>query len=473
MGLRLDHEDDIWKAQEGALKEMYECMAHPGSNARCDRDPATVNDPEGFRAYDRTFPKDPVNIAPRLGFVYRVGGEDRDVIRGSWGLFYDPIIANIPNFNWANLCTDCFPSLPFLLPTQMTAGSIALPGAPPLPVDFTLNNWVNDPSLKAWVDDLVGTLGPAKLTQTNGAAGGLQFIVSPDWSSPYTSSFSLGWGHAFNNMLILDTNLIYRRGFHQIRWESFSGRSSGREAPWPAVTDPNTGIATYPGGLTVLTSDGKSEYMSLQLSVRGRYPRFEFGASLNLSQALATQDAGSTGFFGSDGGVIDIFDGGNIKFTGGDVDSEWGRVSGDQAIYAFLYGLYRFPRAGVSVAGELTYGSRVAVHGTGGGVDLNGDGFPPWGFPVDEEYAGGRGGGLGGDLINIDLRISKAFDTGKDTTLEAFLDIFNVTDQDNYSTYVSHRQFVSPGVTNPGYLSPLGNTLTPPRTVQLGTRFSF
>ena len=353
------------------------------------------------------------------------------------------------------------------------AGSTPIPGGPPLPNDFTLNNWVNDPSLKTWVDSILATLGPATITQDN--FGGLDIIVSPDWSSPYTSSYSVGWGHAFNDRLGFDTNLIYRRGFHQMRWESFQGINSGRDAPWPAVTDPNTGIATYPGGLTILTSDGKSEYLSLQLSARGRYPKFDFGATLNLSEATATQDAGGTGFFSADEGPIDIFDGGNIKFTGGDVDSEWGRVSGDQALYAFLYGLYRFGY-GFSLSAEVTYGTRVAVHGTSGGVDLNGDGFPPWVFPLNEEYAGGRGGGLGGDLFNIDMRLSKVFNTGKGTAMEMFLDVFNLTDHDNYSTLVSHRQFVSQGgtfVTNPDYLSPLGNTVTPPRTVQLGTRFSF
>jgi len=44
--------------------------------------------------------------------------------------------------------------------------------------------------------------------------------------------------------------------------------------------------------------------------------------------------------------------------------------------------------------------------------------------------------------------------------------------EDNYGTSVSHRQ-LSNGVPNPLYLQPIGNTVAPARTVQLGLRYSF
>ena len=413
-------------------------------------------------------------VSPRIGFVYDVKGEGKDIIRGSWGLFRDQQINQLAQINWVNNCPDCFPVLPFLLgcalglpgcsaTTQLTAGTVVLPNAPPMPNDFTLNNWVNDPSLRAWLEDLTSALGPLTLPQPPFAA-----LNSPDWETPYTSSYSFGWGHSFSQNLVLDTNLVYRRGFHQMRAESFAGLNSGRESPFPAFTDPN-GVATYPGNLRILTSDGKSEYVSLQLSFQGRYPKFDFTANLNLSEALGTQDSGSTAFFTADPGkTIDILDGGNIQFTGGSVDSEWGRMSGDQSIYAFLFGIYRFPH-NFRASAQIAYGSRVAIHPFSG-EDLNGDGH------TSSEYGGSRGGSLGDEFFNINCRISKLFDTGKGTSLEIYMDVFNLLDNDNTSTFLIHRQFVNVGGQirpNPAFLGPIGTTLTPPRTVQLGTRFTF
>lgn len=457
------------------MRSFYECLADPANNAVCGRDPATINPPAGIQGFSRTFPRDPVNVSPRLGFIYRVAGADTDVLRGSWGLFYDSVLGNIPFFNWAANCPDCYPGGPFLIgcdpsdlgscssTTRLTAGTVVQSNLPPLPVDFTLYNYVNDPRLRAWIDSIPSAQGPATFND------GLGFLVSPEWSAPYTSSFSVGWGHAFSPNLAVDTNVIYRHGYHQMRSERYAGGNSGREAPWPAITDPNTGVATYIGDLGILTSDGQTKYYSLQTSVSGRYPKFDFGASLNLSEARGTQDNAGTAPYTADYGAIDIWDGGNIEYTGGSIRNEWGRTSGSQAVYAFLHGTFRFPRA-FQTSAEVAYGSTVAVH-PWAGVDVNGDGFDS-----GNEYAGTRGSGHGGDFFNINLRLAMTFATGKGTHLETFVDIFNLTNHDNYGALVFHRQFDYEGAQIspfPDYLAPVGSTLTPPRTLQFGIRFSF
>ncbi|MBI1950406.1 MAG: hypothetical protein HYS34_03470 [Acidobacteria bacterium] len=429
--------------------------------------------------FRRTFPQDPLNISPRLGFVYRVGGGDTDVIRGSWGLFYDQVFGNnAAVFSWVNNCPNCYPALPPLLgcdpsdlqgcsaTTQLRAGTVVNPRLPPLPVDFTLNNWVNDPRLRAWIQQADASRQAATFDDN------IFGIISPDYETNYNSSYALGWGHAFNLSLALDVNAVYRRGYHQYRMETLGGRASGRESPWPAVTDPCTGVATYDGLMNISMSNGATRYYSLQVGLKGRSRRFDFGASLNVSRARGTQDNAGTGLWTADGGSHQAFGGGNIQFTGGPIGSEWGQTSGDQRLYAFLHGLYRFPR-GLQAAAQVAWGTRAAVHPFAG-VDLNGDGFGE-GF-IDSEYAGRRGGGEGGDLFNVNCRVSKLFDTGKGTRLETFLDIFNLTNRDNYGTFVFHRQFLDTGgqfQPNPDYLRPIGNTLTPPRTVQVGMKVHF
>jgi len=476
LGLRVDQEAGLWDTEKGANRAFYECLADPANNAKCGRDPATTNPPRGVPKFQHTLPQDPLNISPRLGFVYNVGGGDTDVLRGSWGLFYDQVFGNNAAVGaWANNCQDCYPALPPLAgcdpsdlqgcaaTTRLTAGTIVHPGLPPLPVDFTLNNWVNDPRLHAWVKQLDSSLRGA--TFDDNIASGL---ISPDFKANYNSSYSLGWGHAFNQGLALDVNAVYRRGYRQYRWETLGGRASGREAPWPAVTDPATGLANYGGFMNIFTSDGATRYDSLQVGLKGRYSRFDFGASLNVSRARGTQDNAGTGAVTADGGPNQSVDGGNIQFTGGPIGNEWGQISGDQRLYAFLHGIYRFPH-GIQTAAQVAWGTKTAVHPFAG-VDLNGDGF------TDNEYSGRRGGGEGGDLFNINCRISKLIEIGKGTRLETFLDIFNLTNRDNYATFVFHRQFLDNGgqfQPNPDYLKPIGNTLTPPRTLQLGMKVHF
>jgi len=468
-GARVDRDQDVFKdATTGINKAFYECFAHPSNDARCgNRDP-NAPAPLGFNGFNNTFPKDPTNISPRVGFVYRVNGEDKDVLRGSWGLYYDKLIDNLVIFMRQNLSPFFSPALPVLAGcdttsdpncanTQLTAGTVVDARLAPLPADFTLANWQNSGSgLRPWFNTLTTLLGPATFNDA-------VFMPTPDWKTPYTSAYSVGWGHVFTPRLSIDSNLIYRAGFHQLTRQSYRGRNSGRESPFPFD---NTG-GGYTGISDFFTTDGKTQYIALQESIKGRWPNFDFGVNVTLSQALGTQDNGGTG--PTDGGPVDIFEGGNIRFTGGQIDSEWGKISGDQFLYAFLYGIYRLPMQ-FQVAGQISYGTKTAYQGFAG-VDLNQDGFNS-----QNEYAGTRGSGLGDDFFDVTLRGSKDFATGAGTKLQVYADVFNAMNRVNHGLFVIHQQLTTSGgsiVRNPQYGKPTGDTLTRPRTVQLGLRFTF
>lgn len=474
LGLRIDRDQGIFKdAQVGMNAEIYQCLADPSDAHKCGLDPNTPNpsnSPRGVPDFDRTYPGDQTNIAPRLGLVYNVGGKSKDILRGSWGLFYDRLLDNLVTFMRHNLSPFVSPSLPGLqgcdvtsdptcASTQLLAGTVPVAGYAPLPADFTLFNWEDPASgLREWLTGLSSIQGP--ITFNDGAA-----MPSPDWKTPYTSSFSVGWGHAFSSKLTLDTNVLYRRGYRQVFNPALAGRESGRDAPFPVVVDSTTGTATYPGFLHLITTEGKSKYVSLQSSLKGHYTNFDFGVNVNVSKATGTGDTGTTY---TSGGAFDLFPGGNIKFTGGDIDSEWGRISGDQTYYTFMYGTYRFPH-GFETSMELIYGSVTAFHGYAG-LDLNQDG---WNW---DDYAGERGGGRGDDLFNVNLRAGKRFKTGKGTVSELYLDVFNVFNRVNYGFYVDHRQLdgtPTDYVPNPNYGKPFGESVTPPRTAQVGFRFTF
>jgi len=473
LGLRVDRDHDLFKdAKKGINRDFYECFADPTDHAKCGRDPNTPNPPPGFHGFENTFPENPTNISPRLGFVYRVAGQEQDVFRGSWGLFYDKLIDNLVIFMRQNVSPVVSPILPALLGcpedaggvpdcsgTQLTAGTVVDPRLPPLPADFSLANWL-DPSsgLQGWFGTLTSILGEATFDDA-------VFIPSPDWKTPYTSAFSVGWGHSFSPRLALDLNAIWRRGFHQLTRQSFRGRQSGRHAPFPAgAIDPNTGLAEYPGIADFFTTDGKADYRALQGSLKGRFTNLDFVWNVNISRAAGTQDSGGTA--PTDGGPIDIFEGGNIRFTGGDINDEWGLISGDQRFYTFLYGLYRLPLQ-FQVASQVAYGSTTAFQPFAN-VDLNSDGFNSL-----NEYRGVRGSGKGDDLFFINLRASKTFNTGKGTAAEIYADVFNLTNHVNHGLFVIHQQFDSPGVRFSSFEAPTGSTVTRPRTLQIGARFTF
>jgi len=473
LGLRVDVDAGVFdEADEGVNRGFYECFAHPHDAHACGLDPNVpnpINPPRKTVSFHNTYPDETqVNVSPRVGFVYRVGGEDKDVVRASWGLFYDKLLDNLAVFMRSNNSPSYSPALPPLAGCDITqdpncamaqvlAGSAPIAGYDPLPADFTLANWENPASgLRSWVKGLRRVQGPATFDD-------FVAMPSPDWKTPYTSAFSLGWGHQFRPGLVLDTNLVYRRGFRQPFSPGFAGRATGRDAPFPVVVDPNTGTAQYPGFVGIISSEGKSQYVALQTSLRGRSAKFDFACNLTLSEATGTQDLGgtltTTGF--------ELFPTANIRWTGGDIDSEWGRVSGNQTLYAFLYGNYRLPM-GFRTSAQVIYGTKTSFHGVGV-ADLNGDGFL-------DDYSGTRGGGLGDDYFLINWRLSKTFNTGKGTSAEIYLDVFNVLNHVNHGIYVVTQPYTTvAGVprTNPDYAKPTGATLSPPRTAQLGMRFSF
>src|SRR5262249_45610944 len=156
-----------------------------------------------------------------------------------------------------------------------------------------------------------------------------------DWSTPYQNSYSAGWGHRFNAEWALDMNAIYAQGRNQYRYWNFRGRNSGSN---PATTAAQENF---------FTTDGKTEYVSFQTSLKARKRNLDMVFNLNLSRARGTQDTGASA---DESGTVDIFSGGNRRFTGPDPSDnplcgtaggptcaterqEFGPISGDQLIW--------------------------------------------------------------------------------------------------------------------------------------------
>ncbi|MDH3284978.1 MAG: hypothetical protein OEQ13_09570, partial [Acidobacteriota bacterium] len=465
-GVRYDRDDGVFDVlKTGVNRDFYEAVK-AGNATR----------------FQNTLPEDPDAISPRLGVVYRFDGEDENVVRGSYGVFHDKFITNLMFFPVSLLSPVADPGLPSSIACTDSGGAVIgcqagfdFDGAGPLapiPSDFSYQNWANDFAgngpLKLWFDGIINSLGAATSVPID-----IRGAPSPDWEFPEKKTLSIGWGHRFDSQWALDLNFVHSDGTNQPRFLDI--RQDG-------VSTWNTGIDPSSGALReqFLVTDGKSEYNSLQGQVRGRTANLDLLVNVNLSRAEATQDLGASA---GESGTQDIASGGNRRYTGANPAdnplcntpggpicvteaAEWGPVSGDQFIWGSVYFAYRLPR-GFTISGDASYGSEIAFWPFAG-YDWNLDGITS-----GSEYVGQAGSGRGDDFFTIDLRAAKQFSVGKETSIDAFIEVFNLTDKVNYGLFVDQRQAGAGGAANPNFGQPTGNFLGEPRTFNLGARLRF
>ncbi len=454
-GLRYDQDSGVFDSQKAGINRTFYEAVKAGAPDR----------------FNNTFPEDPKHFAPRLGFTYQLG--DDDVVRGSFGVFHDKVIENLTLFGTQNLSPVVFPILPSLDcdTGQCLAGfdpDGPGVGVDPIPVDFTWENWLSQGALRGWHDDLVSILGP--LTVIDGQSF---FVPSPDWDVPFVRTYSVGWGHRFSTNWSFDTNALYSRGERQYRIWDVRGRNTGSE---PASTA---------GREYFFLTDGKTEYGALQTQVRGRTERLDLTFNLTLSKAEGTQDSGASA---DESGTLDIFSGGNRRYTGPDPAtnplcgtpdgptcvteaSEWGPISGDQTVWMSVFAAYRLPWD-FTVSGDASYGSEIAFW-PWAGYDWNNDGFTS-----GSEYLGSAGSGRGDDYFAVNMRLARAFSFGDSVSFDVFAEVFNLTNHTNYGLFVDQTQ--TSGTTaaglpqqNANYLNPTGNEVGQSRTYNVGVRFRF
>jgi hypothetical protein len=101
---------------------------------------------------------------------------------------------------------------------------------------------------------------------------------------------------------------------------------------------------------------------------------------------------------------------------------------------------------------------------TGAGPDI----AAPHIIPYTVDYKGGRAGGRGPGYAQFDLRAGYRFQLGGARTLDAFLDVFNVTNRANFANPSTDRRLPATflrlrDVSDEG----------PTRTAQINVRFGF
>ncbi|MFN7971386.1 MAG: TonB-dependent receptor [Acidobacteriota bacterium] len=352
------------------------------------------------------------NVGPRLGFAWDLRGDGRSIVRGGWGIFYDQIFLNVSIFD--DLLANDPPYTGVYVPICGDGQPCFGPGNIPADV-FGDSNFA------------------------------LVFTTSPDLVTPYTVQSSLGISQQIGSHMALDVDLVNTDGHHEIRNRHVNH------------ADPVTGERAFGdafGDVRLEESTGESHYQAVQLSLRGRWPKVGFLLSASVARAEAHESE-----------FVYSYPQDNTRDNAPDHQpGDIGRPSNLEPWRIVASGVWQLPArfqlsAIVQAAGPRPYDDRW-------GYDRNGDGVP--------NDRVGEFNRLNGDPTFLaDARVAKVFAIGKDRTLEASVDVFNIFDTVNFgNNYDGTRYPGKDKPPSPSYRTPT-STLTPPRRAQLGLRFSF
>jgi hypothetical protein len=387
------------------------------------------------------------NVAPRVGFNYKVGGSGDLVVRGGTGLYYAFPADNITYIKelYANMV------------------SVAI---------------LNDGRPGFFQDPLRG------LTDAQVLSGAVQLppqtkvILDPDFKNPFTWQYSVGFQKQVNSVTSFDSDLI---GW---RWSR-----DQRDYDVNLFFDPVTGYQKDPaksgrpnaayGPVWLTVSSGKRDYLALANSITRRLKNnFQAGATYTLMFYMHDDNLGGSGALS--GPANNQFD---------YLDGEWARSSDFQRHTVRLHALYQLPWD-VSVSGLYYFGSgnnfqtslSQVTFGEGtnrlnlaapitvpaAGLDrFDGPGVIGTGAVVPRNALRGL------PLHRVDLRLKKDFRIARSLRVSAIGEVFNVFNHANYGSY--NGVVDSPTFGQPLQVSAFSGTGTAyvPRTGQLAFRVTF
>jgi hypothetical protein len=349
------------------------------------------------------------NVQPRLGAVYDLRGNGRDVLRGGWGIYTD---------------------LAYLASNALTAGldvngggGLVFVAASPAGLrkpDGTLFRYTDPLSSIASLNAVNPNVPPT--------AGE---VVSPRLQQPFTYQTNAGWSHELDEATAFTADYVRVQGRDlnmRIRPNVFV---NGQRYLAGVGVQPNN------QNFRVAVSAGSSDYNAMILGVRRRMSR---GLDLDASYTLAkaTSDVGT---------AYDEIAQNLIQ----DVTNPFGPVQQgpsartDARHAVTLSAIVQAPWQ-LRVAPVFSFHSALPLHTTEG-VDLNGDGQSNDKTPIAYRYTGLTSSGaatyeeMGAcETVNcsrrapfsqLNLRVSRSFHLAGDARIEAIAEVFNLFDATN------------------------------------------
>jgi hypothetical protein len=382
----------------------------------------SVTTPKGTFEFpsDGEIPSDTRMFQPRLGVAYDIDGDGRQVLRGSAGLYY----ARVPGLVLAS--------------TRSTNGSIG---------QTLFRN-----------SALTGILGPPpEYGELLPAPTGVPFfpgvfVFDKDFRNPRTLALNVGYEREIATGYSAGLSYAHSRTDFLTRFVDRNDTVFG--SPWGSGLAP--GGANGIGVLTVVESSARSRYHGVTLELKGQpSDALQFQANYTMSWDKSDDDNERDPF--------------SFRYARADrLDAEYGYSDRDQRhrfngwlLARLPYQIYTNHRISFASAQPMSEKCGAGNAGTGERAASPAERICPNGSILERNTLRKEN-----EYFSWDIRLSRAFRFGERRQLEAILDVFNVTNSDNFrDPAASSLLFNFDGTVRGG----LGD----PRQAQLGVRFVF
>jgi hypothetical protein len=416
----------------------------------------------GFDEFGKKPQEDKNNWQPRIGAVYDLRGDGRDIVRAGWGVYYDFGFTN------ANIL---FPGLS----AQGGSGVV-------FDVNRGSNAILNADGTQFRVGQPISNISSQNPINPNGPFYSSN-VAAPQIRQPYTSQTSVGWSHQLGTATVAEVDYVYVRG-----------KDLG--VRWPLNTRINGGTRRYadlnlnPDNPTMNMSIGESTYTGINVGIRRRMAG---GMAWNAWYTLSKAEG--LGGFGVDELTTNLVQDSNQPFA----DVQYGPSQRTDARHKVTLSAVLEVPGGVTLAPVFIYRSALPIH-IWNGIDLNNDGVTndiattayrfksvdDAGNPTFEEIGACTtiNCGRGSAFASFNLRAAKAIPIRGTARIEVFGEVFNLFNSLNPSfgagVVAAGRLFTGTAaspVANATFMKPTAyagdNGMQEQRVGQVGFRFTF
>ncbi len=412
--------------------------------------PLFEGDPDGY-------PKDFNNFAPRVGFSYALSDEGTSAMHGGFGVFYQrTVLTPLTPMVSSGRYTDSFiASFPL---NNIDPG----PRNGQFPTDPML---VNGPTVnRALLDSM---FPPGTLARNVGTVR----FDNPDRVVPWTRQYSIGYTTQLGPSFAVGVDLIHSESRKQYVLLDLNPPLRANQLATGAVTRTNPlvgSVGEFAGRVDTLVNEGSVDYNSIQFSGNKRFSK-GYTARVSYAYSKATGNTTAGAESGSSSQYL-----GDLR-----LDAEEGPTNVDRPHILSLSGSWDVPKTkGLRVSGIMSTrsGTPFSLINTAVDMDQNGSTANEYlaagtysGIGEDVitvDYEGGRNGAYAPDYFTLDVRGGYRFTFAGGRTLDAFLDVFNVTDRANFATPANDIRI-------PGTFLKVSSIIGATRTAQLNFRYGF
>ena len=362
----------------------------------------------GFDEFKKKAQEDTNNIQPRIGAVYDLFGNGKDILRAGWGIYYDFGFTN------ANIL---FPALS----AQGGSGVV-----------FSVTNTagIKNPDGSFFhFGQPVSNIASLNEVNPNGPFYSSQ-VSPPQTRQPWTNQASVGWSHQLAPSTVVDVDYVHTNGHDLgVRW-ALNTRVNGGARRY-------ADLPLNPTNPTLNLSVGSSQYDGVNIGVRRRMDRH---VQMNVWYSLAKAT-------GRGGQAVDELTTNLVQdSTNPFADVQNGPAFRTDARHRFTLSAIIQAPWGINVSPIYRYRSATPIHNWLG-YDANADGVSNDITALAYQYTGISDTGVasykeigpcktvncgrGASLSQLNLRVSKVFPVAGHLNVEAIGEVFNLTNAIN------------------------------------------